>query len=322
MDNQMKMLPMVERDEWLHPVADKIEDRHNRYKARMAAIEQQSGTIVDYANGYRYFGWQWDAALDGWWFREWLPEAYDVFIFGDFNSWQRTQLRLDKNRDGVWSIFLPHAMYGHLLTHGSLYKLHIHGKNGWHDRIPAYATRVVQDEHTKNYTAQFWNPEKPYKWKNKKFDISQVGDLLIYEAHVGMSQEEPKVGTYKEFTKKVLPRIKKAGYNAVQLMAIAEQIQNISTKDGNVLLINIHLSTGSISRATIFPSDAEIDPDNHDMRFIADCSSVMPEPFIGLIRSQRGNFAIPPFRAMSYNASITELITMLSIGSRSVTNIL
>ena len=113
-------------------------------------------------------------------------------------------------------------MYGHLLTHGSLYKLHVHGKNGWHDRIPAYATRVVQDEQSKNYTAQFWNPEKPYKWKNKKFDISQVGDLLIYEAHVGMSQEEPKVGTYKEFTKKVLPRIKQAGYNAVQLMAIAE----------------------------------------------------------------------------------------------------
>ena len=222
MENLQQMLPMVERDEWLHPVADRIADRHNRYLARMSAIEQQSGSIVDYANGYRYFGWQWDAALDGWWFREWLPEAYDVFIFGDFNSWQRTQLRLDKNRDGVWSIFLPNAMYGHLLTHGSLYKLHIHGKNGWHDRIPAYATRVVQDEQTKNYTAQFWNPEKPYKWKNKKFDISQVGDLLIYEAHVGMSQEEPKVGTYKEFTKKVLPRIKKAGYNAVQLMAIAE----------------------------------------------------------------------------------------------------
>ncbi|MBR5801243.1 MAG: 1,4-alpha-glucan-branching enzyme, partial [Alistipes sp.] len=222
MESSHKVLAMVERDEWLQPVADKIADRHERYLKRMAAIESQAGSIVDYANGYRYYGWQWDDTLSGWWFREWLPEAYDVFIFGDFNSWQRTQLRLDKNRDGVWSIFLPNAMYGHLLTHGSLYKLHIHGKNGWHDRIPAYATRVVQDEQSKNYTAQFWNPEKPYKWKNKKFDISQVGDLLIYEAHVGMSQEEPKVGTYKEFTKKVLPRIKKAGYNAVQLMAIAE----------------------------------------------------------------------------------------------------
>ena len=213
---------MVEQDEWLHPVADKIAERHERYLKRMSAIEAQAGSIVDYANGYRYFGWQWDDSLAGWWFREWLPEAYDVFIFGDFNSWQRTQLRLDKDRYGVWSIFLPEAMYGHLLQHGSLYKLHIHGANGWHDRIPAYATRVVQDEVTKNYTAQFWNPEKPYKWHDKKFDPKKVGDLLIYEAHVGMAQEEAKVGTYNEFTKKILPRIKEAGYNAVQLMAIAE----------------------------------------------------------------------------------------------------
>ena len=222
MESSNKVLAMVEQDEWLHPVADKIAERHERYLKRMSAIEAQAGSIVDYANGYRYFGWQWDDSLAGWWFREWLPEAYDVFIFGDFNSWQRTQLRLDKDRYGVWSIFLPEAMYGHLLQHGSLYKLHIHGANGWHDRIPAYATRVVQDEVTKNYTAQFWNPEKPYKWHDKKFDPKKVGDLLIYEAHVGMAQEEAKVGTYNEFTKKILPRIKEAGYNAVQLMAIAE----------------------------------------------------------------------------------------------------
>ena len=222
MESSHKVLAMVERDEWLQPVADKIADRHERYLKRMAAIEAQAGSIVDYANGYRYYGWQWDDTLSGWWFREWSPEAYDVFIFGDFNSWQRTQLRLEKDRNGVWSIFLPEAMYGHLLQHGSLYKLHVHGANGWHDRIPAYATRVVQDEVTKNYTAQFWNPEKPYKWHDKKFDASKLGDLLIYEAHVGMAQEEAKVGTYNEFTKKILPRIKEAGYNAVQLMAIAE----------------------------------------------------------------------------------------------------
>ena len=80
MENVKTLLPMVERDEWLHPVADKVADRHNRYMRRMEAIEQQAGSIVDYANGYRYYGWQWDDTLDGWWFREWLPEAYDVFI--------------------------------------------------------------------------------------------------------------------------------------------------------------------------------------------------------------------------------------------------
>ena len=221
MESKTAILPIVERDEWLQPVADKIADRHQRYQNRMKAITEQAGTIVDYANGYRYYGWQYDDTLCGWWFREWLPEAYDVFIFGDFNSWQRTQLRLDKDRNGVWSIFLPEAMYGHLLTHGSLYKLHVHGKNGWHDRIPAYATRVVQDEESKNYTAQFWIPQ-PFEWHDQKFDAKSIGDLLIYETHIGMAQEKEGVGTYNEFTELVLPRIKQAGYNAIQIMASAE----------------------------------------------------------------------------------------------------
>ena len=40
---------MVERDEWLQPVAEKIEERHNRYLKRMVAIEQQSGSITGVA---------------------------------------------------------------------------------------------------------------------------------------------------------------------------------------------------------------------------------------------------------------------------------
>jgi len=44
----------------------------------------------------------------------------------------------------------------------------------------------------------------------------------VYETHVGMAQEEEKVGTFNEFKDKILPRIRDAGYNAIQLMAIAE----------------------------------------------------------------------------------------------------
>ena len=222
MTKNNQRLPIVEHDEWLQPVEQQLNERKARYNAKIQDIEQNSGSIVDYANGYQYFGWQWDNMLQGWWFREWLPEAEDVFIFGDFNNWQRTELRLQKDfRTGVWSIFFPKAMYEDRLTHGSLYKIHVHGHNGWLDRIPAYATRVVQDDETKNYTAQFWNPE-PFDWKGDAFKTPKEGELLIYEAHVGMAQEKEGVGTYREFTKKVLPIIKKEGYNAVQLMAIAE----------------------------------------------------------------------------------------------------
>ena len=221
METAKYRLAMVAADEWLQPVEEEINRRHSMYINRINDIEKAAGSIVDYANGYRYFGWQRDEVMKGWWFREWLPEAKDVYIFGDFNSWQRTELRLQRNREGVWSIFLPDAMYADRLTDGSLYKLHIHGNNGWRDRIPAYAKRVVQNDETKNYTAQFVI-DKPYEWKHDDFRAPKVGELLIYEAHVGMAQEREGVGTYVEFRDLILPRIKEAGYNAVQLMAIAE----------------------------------------------------------------------------------------------------
>ena len=52
-------------------------------------------------------------------------------------------------------------------------------------------------------------------------DPAKAG-LRIYESHVGMAGEEPKVSTYREFASVVLPRVKALGYNCVQLMAIME----------------------------------------------------------------------------------------------------
>ena len=218
-ESKRKQLAMVAEDDWLQPVEEAVNARYDMYCIHLADIER-NGSIVDYANGYRYFGWQHDDDMSGWWFREWLPAAKDVYIFGDFNGWQRTQLRLNKDVHGVWSIFLPDAMYSYRLTHGSLYKLHIHGDNGWHDRLPAYATRLIQDEATKNYSAQFWIPQ-PFDWGDDKLVVDK-SNLLIYETHIGMSSEKEGVSTYKEFERNVLPRVKKAGYNAIQVMAIAE----------------------------------------------------------------------------------------------------
>ena len=75
MEEQKSKLAMVAADEWLQPVEEEIERRHNMYINRLNDIEKTAGSIVDYANGYRYFGWQRDEAMRGWWFREWLPEA-------------------------------------------------------------------------------------------------------------------------------------------------------------------------------------------------------------------------------------------------------
>lgn len=214
-------LKIVKDDPWLEPVESELEYRRKLYLDALKEIEEASESIADYADGYLYFGFQRDEEAHGWWFREWLPGAWEVFLFGDFNGWERRSLPLARGADGVWSIFLYDGDWGRGLKHGSLYKILVHGENGWHERIPAYARRVVQDDATKNFTAQFWNPE-PFDWTGDCFDIGNLPTLYIYESHVGMAVEQERVGSYAEFARDVLPRIKRAGYNTVQLMGVAE----------------------------------------------------------------------------------------------------
>jgi 1,4-alpha-glucan branching enzyme len=93
-------------------------------------------------------------------------------------------------------------------------------------RIPLYSKRVVQDETTKVFNAQVWNPVEKTKVSKPiipAFKTSaETGAVLIYEAHIGMSSQEGKVSTFNEFRTNILPRISSLGYNTVQLMAIQE----------------------------------------------------------------------------------------------------
>ena len=222
MENTRAALPIVAKDPWLEPNEADLQRRYDRYARRVGEIERDGTSVSDYANGYMYFGFQYDGDRKGWWFRDWLPGAKDVYLFGDFNEWQRTQFRLSKDGQGVWSAFFPDESFGDRLVHGSRVKMLVHGDNGWLERIPSYIRRVVQDERTKDFAGQLWAPPAPFDWQGDAFDIASAGSLLIYECHVGMAQEKEGIGTYEEFTRRILPRIRQDGYNAIQLMAIAE----------------------------------------------------------------------------------------------------
>ncbi|MCC8089169.1 MAG: alpha amylase C-terminal domain-containing protein [Rikenellaceae bacterium] len=216
-------LGMVEKDPWLLPDEAELMDRYDLYRQRLAEIEAGSGSIVDFANGYKYYGFNYSYEDKGWWFREWLPAAREVYLFGDFNDWNKKEILLERTYNGNWEVFFPDSEFGNRLVHGSEVKLLVNGCDGsWLERIPSYIRRAVEDPATHNYNGQLWAPEKEFDWTGDSFDIRTVGSLLIYECHMGMAQEEAKVGTYNEFTEKILPRIKEEGYNAIQLMAIAE----------------------------------------------------------------------------------------------------
>lgn len=220
--NSKKRLAIIENDPWLEPVEQEIEGRLQRYRDRLKQIETNYGSLTKFADGYKYFGIHYDKLAGGWYYREWAPAAFELFLFGDFNDWNRVSHPLAKNENDIWEIFLDEKTYKDKFVHNSKLKVLIHAANGWKERLPAWITRVVQDDNTKDFAAQLWMPEKQFSWKEDTFKPGKLDELIIYECHVGMAQEKYGVGTYLEFAELTLPRIKDAGYNAIQVMAIAE----------------------------------------------------------------------------------------------------
>lgn len=123
---------------------------------------------------------------------------------------------------GVWELTIPAVNGKTAIPHNSKVKVTFKKPNGeWIDRLPAWIRRAVQDlSVSPAYDAVFWNPAEKYTFKNPRPPYPD--SLRVYEAHVGISTPEYRVGTYKEFTKNTLPRIHKLGYNVIQLMAIQE----------------------------------------------------------------------------------------------------
>lgn len=211
------MLKIIENDPWLTPYTGAIEGRHDHALWRESQLTGGKVSLKDFASGYLYYGLQ--RTADGWTFREWAPNATEIFLIGDFSGWEEQErFRLSRINDaGDWELRIPLGMIGH----GQHYKMRVKWNGGQGDRIPAWCRRVVQDNNSKIFSAQVWDPGHEYEFRHKEFKPKQ-DPLLIYECHVGMAQEREGVGTYIEFKDNVLPRVKEDGYNCIQVMAIQE----------------------------------------------------------------------------------------------------
>ncbi len=208
------MKKLYQTDPWLEPFKGAIDARSKRLDEEIAGIQKSAPSLADAVNNHLYYGLH--KTADGWVLREWAPNATRIWLTGEFNNWKKAEAwALKPIGNGNWEINIP-AMF---LRHGELYKLFVEWPGGGAERIPAYATRVVQDPETKVFSAQVWD-EKPYVWKHKK--PGKRPNPLIYECHIGMSSEEEKVASFEDFRSKVLPRVHKLGYDVLQIMALQE----------------------------------------------------------------------------------------------------
>lgn len=210
------MLQIVKNDPWLKPYEAQIQSRYTYAMTKVAELTKGKQTLADFASGYLYFGLHKEETQ--WVFREWAPNATAMYLVGDFCGWGKTErYRLQPLSNGEWEVRIPLKD----LHHGVHYKLLVEWDGGEGERIPAWARYVEQDPETHLFSAVVWDPPHPYVPRHHSPLLAER-PLLIYECHVGMATEEEKVGTYKEFTKNVLPKIAQKGYNAIQIMAIME----------------------------------------------------------------------------------------------------
>lgn len=203
-------------DTYLKPFEAAIRGRADHAVARANELTGGKGTLADWASAHEFYGLHRTAR--GWVFREWAPHATSMWLVGDFSKW-KIDPRFEcfrRPKSDVWECKIP----AKAIRHGDNYRLEMRWEGGRGERIPAYARYVKQDPETNLFCAQVYEPKAKYVWRHASPKAPKMP--FIYEAHVGMGSEEEKVASYAEFRDNVLPRIKKAGYNTVQLMAIME----------------------------------------------------------------------------------------------------
>ncbi len=206
---------LIDIDPYLKPYEPDLALRAALYREKRQSLVGEADSLVDFASGHLYFGFH--RTPTGWVYREWAPAAEALYLTGDFNGWDSEACRMTRLENGVFEVHLPGK--NALRPGQKIQTLVVHAGRVLR-RIPLYATRVVQDPETYLWCGEIEEPLAPFPWTDEGFVPSPTP--FIYECHIGMAQEEPRIGTYEEFRRNVLPRIKKLGYNTIQIMAVME----------------------------------------------------------------------------------------------------
>jgi 1,4-alpha-glucan branching enzyme len=157
---------------------------------------------------------------EGFCFRVWAPNAKDVDLVGDFNSWRIGNHRMQRIEDtGIWMIFVPGMKVG------EKYKYAITMSDG-NTRLKAdpFALFAEQRPNTASITYRL----DSYEWKNpnrnNNYQQPYTSPMLIYEVHVGSwrRHEDGSFFSYRELANELIPYVLDMGYTHIELMPITE----------------------------------------------------------------------------------------------------
>ncbi len=157
-------------------------------------------------------------------FAVWAPDAWAVFVMGDFNGWNKHSHPLrTRGSSGIWEGFLPG------LGEGVSYKYHIESRyNGYKvdkadpyaffNEVPPRTASIVRDIDYR------WGDEP---WMRTRQDRNSLrGPMSIYEMHIGSwmrvpDQDNRPLG-YRELAPRLAEYVMRLGFTHVEFLPVME----------------------------------------------------------------------------------------------------
>ena len=162
--------------------------------------------------------------VEGAYFAVWAPDAEQVFVMGDFNGWDKASHPLgSRGQSGIWEGFIPGV------SHGALYKYHIHSRYQSYrvDKADAFGFYFEGPPRTASIV---WNLDYAWgdqDWMAKRHQHNRLdGPFSIYEVHLGswqrVPEEESRFLTYRELAPRLANYVQELGFTHVEFLPVTE----------------------------------------------------------------------------------------------------
>ncbi|ODV77906.1 glycoside hydrolase family 13 protein [Suhomyces tanzawaensis NRRL Y-17324] len=216
----------LDLDPWLEPYSQALISRQLQFRKWHADLAQSEGSLAQFASSYQSYGVHGDWSSKKIVVQQYIPDVDEVSLVGEFNNWDINAHKLHKANDfGLWKLTIDPVNGDFAIAHDSKYKIAMKKPDGEIIyRLDPWVLRATPSTENTLYEGRFWNPDPSttYQFKHKRPTFNKKEGIKVYEAHVGISTPKPEIGSYKNFTKNILPLIHELGYNTIQLMAVME----------------------------------------------------------------------------------------------------
>jgi len=158
-------------------------------------------------------------------FAVWAPNARQVYLMGDFNSWNGESHPLSSSSSGIWTLFVPQ------LGENTVYKYRVVSQSGESfEKADPYGFAMELRPKTASVVTDIdryqWSDGD---WMNRRVEQQNLGrPISIYEVHLSSWRKVPddKWGsrylTYRELAEELIPYAVEMGFTHIELLPIAE----------------------------------------------------------------------------------------------------